>query len=155
MVAGSSEGLLVRRLWNKMTGMQWTMKVRPDSSAARSMVQRQGIGRVRHLDASLLWIQQKEKEKVLTVAPIPTDLNCADSGAKNLAKKRLLGLLFMLKMVNVVNDRVGEEEFEDLERNYQAKKSERQIGNKKALRVCLLGELGEGLRSDHGVLHGG
>ena len=138
MVAGSSEGLLVRRLWNKMTGMQCTMKVRSDSSAARSMVQRQGIGRVRHLDASLLWIQQKEKEKALTVAPIPTDLNWADIGTENLAKKRLLGLLFMLKMVNVVNDRVGEEEFEDLERNYQVKNSQRQIGNQKALRVCLL-----------------
>ena len=75
---------------------------------------------------------------MLTVAPIPTDLNCADIGTKNLAKKRLLGLLFMLKMVNVVNDRVGEEEFEDLERHYQVKNSQRQIGNKKALRVCLL-----------------
>ena len=134
MVAGSSEGLLVRHLWNKMTGVQCTMKVRSDSSAAR----RQGIGRVRNLDSSLLWIQQKEKEKVLTVAPIPTDLNCADIGTKNLAKKRLLGLLFMLKMVNMVNDRVGEEEFEDLERNYPVKSSQRQIGNKKALRVCLL-----------------
>ena len=74
------------------------------------MVQRQGIGRVRHLDASLLWIQQKEKEKILSVSPIPTDLNCADIGTKNLAKKRLLGLLYMLKMVNAVYDRIGEEE---------------------------------------------
>ena len=32
------------------------------------MTQRQGIGRVRHLDASLLWIQQKEK--IITVAAI-------------------------------------------------------------------------------------
>ena len=44
----------------------------------------------------------------------------------------------MLKMVNMVNDRVGEEEFEELERNYQVKSSQKQIGNKKALRVCLL-----------------
>eukprot|EP00913_Durusdinium_trenchii_P032971 g30866.t1 len=102
------------------------------------MVQRQGIGRVRHLDASLLWIQQKEKEKILSVAPIPTDLNCADVGTKNLAKKRLLGLLYMLKMVNAVYDRIGEEEYEEIERTYQIKQSHKQIGNKKALRVCLL-----------------
>ena len=55
------------------------MKVRSDSSAARAMVQRQGIGRVRHLDASLLWVQQKEKDKVLTTGAIPTELNCADA----------------------------------------------------------------------------
>ena len=138
MVAGCSEGLLVRHLWNKLTGRSCTMKARSDSSAARSMVQRQGIGRVRHLDASLLWIQQKEKEKILSVAPIPTDLNCADIGTKNLAKKRLLGLLYMLKMVNAVYDRIGEEEYEEIERTYQIKQSHKQIGNKKALRVCLL-----------------
>ena len=40
------------------------------------------------------WIQ--EKEKILSVAAIPS----ADIGAKNLAKKRLLGLLFTPKMVN-------------------------------------------------------
>ena len=89
------------------------------------MVQRQGVGRVRHLHASLLWIQQKEK--VLSVALIPTDLNCADIGTKNLAKKRLLGLLFMLKVVNAMSDRVGEEEYEELERNFQVKpKAEQQ-----------------------------
>ena len=50
MVAGSSEGLLVRRLWNKMTGVQCTMEVRSDSSAARSMVQRprQTLGRIHY-----------------------------------------------------------------------------------------------------------
>ena len=138
IVAGCSEGLLVRHLWNKLTGRSRTMKARSDSSAARSMMQRQGIGRVRHLDASLLWIQQKEKEKVLSVSPIPTDLNCADIGTKNLAKKRLLGLLYMLKMVNAVYDRIGEEEYEEIERTYQIKQSHKQIGNKKALTVCLL-----------------
>ena len=138
MVAGCSEGLLVRHLWNKLTGRSCAMKARSDSSAARSMVQRQGIGRVRQLDASLLWIQQKEKEKVLSVSPTPTDLNCADIGTKNLAKKRLLGLLYTLKMVNAVYDRIGEEEYEEIERTYRIKQSHKQIGNKKALRVCLL-----------------
>ena len=82
VVAGSSDGLLVKHLWEKVTEEKCEMKVRPDGSAARAMVQRQGIGRVRHLDASLLWVQQKEKEKVLSIGPIPTELNCADLGTK-------------------------------------------------------------------------
>ena len=138
MVGGCSDGMLIRHLWMKMVEEECEMRVRSDSSAARSMVQRQGIGRVRHLDAALLWIQQKEKEKVLSVSPIPMDLKCADIGTKNLAKKRLLGLLYMLKMVNAVYDRIGEEEYEEIERTYQIKQSHKQTGNKKALRVCLL-----------------
>lgn len=77
----------------------------------------------------------------MSVAAMPSKLNCAGIGAKNLAKKRLLGLLLMLKTVNLVGDRVGEEEYyEELERNYQAMQSQKHIGssNKKALRVCLL-----------------
>ena len=66
VVAGCSDGLLIKHLWMQMTGEGCQMRVRSDSSAARAMVQRQGIGRVRHLDASLLWVQQKEKDKVLT-----------------------------------------------------------------------------------------
>ena len=63
MVGGCSDGLLVRHLWMEMTKDELEMKVRSDSSAARAMVQRQGIGRVRHLDAALLWIQQKRRRK--------------------------------------------------------------------------------------------
>ena len=46
VVAGSSDGLLVKHLWEKIREEKCEMKVRSDSSAARSMVQRQGIGRV-------------------------------------------------------------------------------------------------------------
>ena len=89
MVGGCSDGLLVRHLWMKMVVEPCEMKVRSDSSAARSMIQRQGIGRVRRMDAALLWIQQKEKDKILAVSPIPTELNSADIGAKGLTRSRL------------------------------------------------------------------
>ena len=65
------------------------MKVRTDSSAARSMVQRQGIGRVRHLDASLLWVQQKESERAFSVAAIPSELNSADIGTREFDKEEI------------------------------------------------------------------
>ena len=73
---------LIRHLWpmDADVGEDCHMKVRWDSSAAWAMVQRQGVGRVRHLDAALLWVQQEEKEKVLTVGAIPTELNSADIG---------------------------------------------------------------------------
>ena len=80
MVGGSSEGLLAKHLMKFLLNRDPEMKARSDSSAARSLAQRQGIGRIRHLDASLLWLQQKEKENVLQVAPAATDVNLADIG---------------------------------------------------------------------------
>ena len=122
-----------------MTKEEIEMKVRSDSSAARAMVQRQGTGRVRHLDASLLWIQQKEKEKTLAVSPIPTELNCADIGTKSLTRRRLFGLLYMLKMVNSSGDRIGTEEFQELEHREQMKKGLKKVmKGKKELRIGLL-----------------
>lgn len=72
------------------------MKVRTDSSAAGAMVQRQGIGRVRRLDASLQWAQQKETKKAFSAVAIPSELNCADISAKSLTRRRLFGLLYMM-----------------------------------------------------------
>ena len=138
LVAGCSEGLLVRHLWNKITGGDCQMKARSDSSAARGMTQRQGIGRVRHIDASMLWIQQKERDKILTVAAIPTDLNSSDIGTKNLPKKRLKGLQYMLHMVDAVGDRVGEQEFREIEEQHKMKQGLKKFGKTKDLRIGLL-----------------
>ena len=138
LVAGCSEGMLVRHLWNQITGGARKMRARSDSSAGRGMTQRQGIGRVRHLDASMLWIQQKEREKVLSVAPIPTDLNSADIGAKNLPKKRLRGLQYMLHMVASMGDRVGEPEFREIEKEHQLKQGMKKFCKSKDLRIGLL-----------------
>ena len=62
VAAGSSDGLLIKHLWEKITEEKCEMKVRSNSSAARPMVQRQGIGQV-------------------------TAINCADLGPKALQKE--------------------------------------------------------------------
>ena len=38
-------------------GIQFSLKVRTDATAAMGMSRRLGVGKVRHLDTSLLWIQ--------------------------------------------------------------------------------------------------
>ena len=138
LVSGCSEGMLLRRLWNQITGGSCRTKARSDSSAARGMTQRQGIGRVRHMDAAMLWIQQKERDKIIQVGPIPTDLNSADIRAKNLPKKRLRGLLYMMGVIDAVGDRVGEEQFQEIEKEYQMKMSLKKFNKSKDLRIGLL-----------------
>ena len=138
IVAGCSDGMLIRHLWMTMVGEPCDMKVRSDSSAARAMVQRQGIGRVRHLDAALLWVQQKESEKIFNVGAIGTELNCADIGTKNLTRSRLYELLYMLKVVDSTGERIGLQEFKDLEYKERMRKATRKIMKVKDLRVGLL-----------------
>ena len=55
-----------------MSGEDCMLVCRSDSSAARSLAGRLGIGRACHIEANLLWLQQKVAEKSLTITPIPS-----------------------------------------------------------------------------------
>ena len=71
-------------------------------------------------------------------AAIPTRLNSADIGTKNLPKKRLRGVQFMLHMVDAVGDRVGEQEFREIEEQRRMKQGMKKFGKSKDLRIGLL-----------------
>ena len=70
-------------------------------------------------------MQQKVKEKKLSITAIPTELNPADVGTKSLSKARLTGLKYVMKMVDHVDERIGENEFEESEANRRLKKEVR------------------------------
>ena len=64
-----------------------------DASAERAMATRRGVGRVRHLDARLLWLQQLCAEGVVEVRARPGTHNEADMGTKMVDLKRMTTLL--------------------------------------------------------------
>lgn len=83
---------------------QWT-----DNSAARQLVARQGVGRIRDLSGKLLWIQ----DLVLSKQQIPTQWNYIGIGTKPLTKSRLMVLLNQNGAIDPGNlQMVGQEEFE-------------------------------------------
>ena len=84
-----SEGILIQKAWEFLVGCDACMVARTDSSVARAISQRAGVGRVRHLQTSCLWIQQWVSMRRLRVAAIPTQMNSADAGTKILTAKRL------------------------------------------------------------------
>ena len=49
---------------------QWT-----DNSAARQLVARQGVGRIRHLSGKILWIQDAVLAGEVQVGQVPTMVN--------------------------------------------------------------------------------
>ena len=65
-------------------------------------------------------------------------MNSADIGTKSLTRKRLLALLYMMKFVDAVGDRVGTEEYNDLEHQYQIKKGAKKMMKSKDIRIGLL-----------------
>ena len=67
-----------------------------DSSAAMGVVGRQGLGRLRHLDAHSLWIQDAVRSGRLTVRKVKGEDNVADLFTKHLAGRERINYLMHL-----------------------------------------------------------
>ena len=69
--------------------------VRTDSSAAKGIGSRRGVGKVRHLHTPCLWVQQRVFRKEITIEKIPGTSNVADMGTKPLAAADMMKNLAM------------------------------------------------------------
>ena len=79
-----------------------------DSSAAKAMVQRDGVGKVKHLDTRALWIQAERRDHGLTTRKVPGEKNLADLGTKAHPAKRFLELRDMMGIIDCARmDRVA------------------------------------------------
>ena len=87
-VSGVSAGLGVQYLLHFM-GMMTTVEVQLDSSAARGVLWRSGVGRIRHLEVKTLWVQDLVVAKRITIKPVPGLQNVADIGTKVLSADRI------------------------------------------------------------------
>ena len=67
-----------------------------DASAAIGIVQRTGLGKVRHLATADLWIQQKIKNGEIEIAKVPGKINPADLLRKSLDRARADELLKLM-----------------------------------------------------------
>ena len=65
-----------------MTGQKVTTYLYTDSSGARGMIQRQRVGKVRHLSCRVLWLQDLVGAGQIKLATIAGSLNPADIGTK-------------------------------------------------------------------------
>jgi len=82
LVKAISESLGIMNMLKDM-GKQHSCSVFTDSSAANGIVHRLGAGKIKHLEARQLWVQNVVCEKELSVKKIPRDLNIADALTHN------------------------------------------------------------------------
>ena len=96
-VSGSIDGLLIKAAVDYVyPGEASAVNVLVDNSAACAIAARQGVGRVRHIHAKMLWLQQRVSFGDLIMRPVETAINLADLQTKSLSPARtkfLLGLM--------------------------------------------------------------
>ena len=99
VIKGSSEGLGLIAL-AKDFGVDISTRVHVDATAAKGMVERRGIFRVRHIEVDNLWIQEMEARRMRPIGKVDGGENPADLMTKNVgiefAKKHMkkMGIRF-------------------------------------------------------------
>ena len=87
-----AEGLGIRSLLADL-GFQVKLRVWTDSSAAKSITARTGMGKMRHVETQYFWVQQVVSQGLVKVCKIPGELNPADILTKPKSKREMVPLL--------------------------------------------------------------
>ena len=155
MVGGRSEGLFLKHCWKFLTNEDLEMICRSDSSAARALAGRVGVGRTRQIAAGLLWLQQKVVAKELKITGIPTAVNTSDIGTKILSRARMSGLKYLIKMIDMDDEKIGKQQYEEIKAKEQLKKNTGKMAKmmganaKVALVIALSLLQGQGAEIEH------
>ena len=83
LVKGSCEAIGAQSFMEDLGHRPEEIGIYCDATAAIGMVQRAGIGRTRHIDVGMLWVQQKAWQERLKYGKVLGTLNCADALTKN------------------------------------------------------------------------
>ena len=83
MVKGGSVALGIQAMCKEL-GIQVEITLKSDASAAVGIVMRRGLGRVRHIDVTQLWLQEKVAQGIVKVVKVKTDENRSDALTKHL-----------------------------------------------------------------------
>ena len=91
MGSGISAGIGLKHLLD-FIGMPVDLTVESDSSAARAVLWRAGVGKIRHLEVKTLWAQKLVEDGLLDVRAVAGEHNVADIGTKILPASRMRNL---------------------------------------------------------------
>ena len=113
-----------------------------DNSAARNIASRQGVGRTRHLEGKILWLQDKVKQGIFIPRPVPTADNVSDLGTKVLKADRVAYLLSKcnIRDLSCGNALVGKSQILDAEERYRIRRilSQNTVSTSQVLQVLAI-----------------
>ncbi len=88
IVSGAIEAIFVRTLLAECGINDAKIEVLTDSTSAQQLCARTGLGRIKHLNIRLLWIQDKIKSGEISIGRVPTQDNLADILTKYLGVRQ-------------------------------------------------------------------
>ncbi len=91
-----------------------------DSSSAKALAQRRGVGRLKHVDLRHLWIQSCARQKLVRLKKVGTRNNVADLNTKNLSvarRKYLFGLCGLSENQKKISTNISTTNHNMLEQN--------------------------------------
>ncbi|CAK9112427.1 unnamed protein product [Durusdinium trenchii] len=97
LTRAASAGLLLKNVLEEIR-RETEMICLTDSSAAKGITARQGVGRVKHLSLKELWVQDMVAKKAFKVQKESTETNWADIGTKILDAARISRLVEMMPL---------------------------------------------------------
>jgi hypothetical protein len=97
VVRGAAEALGMATL-AKDLGRKVEIQLHVDALAAKGMIERKGLSKVRHLDVNVLWLQEQCARKILPVQKVPGEENPADLMTKHLGAAKVQGNIERMSM---------------------------------------------------------
>ena len=88
VVKGAAEALGMVTLARDL-GRKVGVQLHIDALAAKGMIERKGLSKVRHLDVNVLWLQEQCARKILPVTKVPGEDNMADLMTKHLGAAKI------------------------------------------------------------------
>ena len=101
--SGASDAILLARLLTWIANKRVHIYIYTDSSGAKGILNRRGVGRLRHLSCRILWLQGMFGNGMLKLCSISGHSNPADIGTKRLAAPRMRSLMSLLGLYNRSN----------------------------------------------------
>ena len=93
LTRGAAAGIMSKRVWQIIGYANIGLKIKTDSTAAKGIASRKGVGKVKHLSLKELWVQDYLQRGEFTVEKEPTVSNWADLNTKSLSGPRIAELL--------------------------------------------------------------
>ena len=87
VVRGGTEGLGMITLMADM-GKLSRLQLHLDATAAKGIIERRGLSKVRHVDVNVLWLQETCARKEIPLNKIPGEENCSDMMTKHLVSAK-------------------------------------------------------------------
>ena len=82
-------------------GEKCTVRMHVDASAALGVIQRKGVGKIRHLHVGALWLQEQQVRNAIAFQKIPGTSNPADLFTKHLSREVIEKYIMMLGATHV------------------------------------------------------